>query len=342
MGILLAITLHHFLILFVPLILLIGAMRFLLPKWLSKGKAKVSAEELAISPEHEFVQLSTGERIFLQYYGDPEAQPIIFIHGWNSYSIQWVFQKCLASKYRLILLDLPGCGKSDAKIDKKYSPKAFADLLDTVMLHLKPAKAILWGHSIGGITIQDFLTRYPEQFSRISAVILQNTTYTNPLETLPWTKVWMALRRVVLVPWAYVIIFLSPVFQVFRWLAYYIGLAHLITRFIFFTGRQSPQQLELTAYVSASIKPGIFARGSIGAFRFCEHTALHSIQIPALILGAACDRLTVYTASKRLAQIFPKAELHRIDQAGHLSLIEQYEEVNRIAEAFINRVNADG
>ena len=96
-----------------------------------------------------------GHQIFLEFYGDPKSQPLIFIHGWSSNSTQWYYaKKHLAKNYRVILMDLPGSGNSTKKTEnKEYSPESFATDLQAVINDLGGDKPIVLGHSIGGMTI---------------------------------------------------------------------------------------------------------------------------------------------------------------------------------------------
>jgi 3-oxoadipate enol-lactonase len=64
---------------------------------------------------------------------------------------------------------------------------------------------------------------------------------------------------------------------------------------------------------------------------------LTSIDVPTLVIVGECDALTPPSDSERLAARIPGAQLVRIDQAGHMSNLENPEAFNAALLAFIGR-----
>lgn len=92
--------------------------------------------------------------------GDNKSPPILFVHRWNENSTAWYYQKKqFSQKYYLILIDLPGLGKSKRPDNKDFSLQKMAADLKAVIEHLKLGKAVLWGHSIGGMIILTYCTQ---------------------------------------------------------------------------------------------------------------------------------------------------------------------------------------
>ena len=88
-------------------------------------------------------------------------QTLVLIHGWSGDSGLWhMCAPALAPKYRLILPDLPGHGKSAApKIE--YTPQLFARGLKAVLDHARVEHPVLVGHSMGAPVAVQTMRLYP-------------------------------------------------------------------------------------------------------------------------------------------------------------------------------------
>src|SRR5262245_49467433 len=73
---------------------------------------------------------------------------LVFVHGWTADLTSWRYQvPAFDGKVRLVLIDLPGHGKSDKpKVD--YTMDLFAKAVDAVMSDAGVKKAVLAGHSM--------------------------------------------------------------------------------------------------------------------------------------------------------------------------------------------------
>jgi pimeloyl-ACP methyl ester carboxylesterase len=105
--------------------------------------------------------------------GDPKGAPVILIHGYTDNARDWVpLIPYLARKFRLVVVDLRGHGRSDkpeccyARIDFAYDIKL---LLDT--LHISRADVV--GHSLGSLITQVLAEQWPE---RVRKVVLVSST----------------------------------------------------------------------------------------------------------------------------------------------------------------------
>lgn len=88
---------------------------------------------------------------------------VVLVHGWTADSSTWRHQvPVLAKHYRVITLDLPGHGQSEAPRDEKYSMDLFARALDAVRRDAKVKKWVLVGHSMGTPVIRQYARLYPE------------------------------------------------------------------------------------------------------------------------------------------------------------------------------------
>jgi pimeloyl-ACP methyl ester carboxylesterase len=114
--------------------------------------------------------------------GDPQGPPVVLIHGYTDNARDWVpLIPYLSRKFRLIVVDLRGHGRSDkpeccyARIDFAYDIKLLLDAL-----HI--ARADLVGHSLGSMITQVLAEQWPE---RVRNVVLVSSTGGSRAGSLP-------------------------------------------------------------------------------------------------------------------------------------------------------------
>ena len=100
---------------------------------------------------------------------------LVFIHGFAGDQQQFSGQvEAFAEHHQVITLDLAGHGKSGHD-RAQWGAAAFADDVIAVMDAAEVEKAILIGHSMGGIVMLETANRYPERVSGLVAIdTLQN------------------------------------------------------------------------------------------------------------------------------------------------------------------------
>lgn len=328
---------------------LIGAIALLLfsfsgrkpISWLvSSKKRKDDNPQIEYSIANDTLTRPDGSKIHIQYRGKKDGQPILFVHGWNATSAEWFYQsKKLSPDYRLVLIDLPGLGKSTRPSNKDFSLIKMANDLGAVIEHAKLSNVILFGHSIGGMIIMTYCTKVAKSLSNIKGLILEHTTYTNPVKTALFNKVLTAIQKPVLEPLCYIMIALSPLFWLTKWMSYFNGNLLLSTRFLTFTGTQTPMQLDFISKLSAMAPPAVFARGMLAMFKYDVTKEIENLQVPTLILAASHDRLTLPSASYEMNSKIPNSALEDVAPGGHQGLIERHEEVNTAVVEFIENLN---
>lgn len=158
-----------------------------------------------IASETIFVQ-GAGARLAVHLYGEPEARPVIAVHGFaSSAQVNWVdagwVRALLAEGYRVIAPDLRGHGESDAPHDP--AAYSFDTLLDDVRRVIaatttgpvdylgyslgarlgwelgSAADAHVRTLSLGGLPDRDPLTAFDAEAAR--AFVTSGTPITDPL-----------------------------------------------------------------------------------------------------------------------------------------------------------------
>jgi pimeloyl-ACP methyl ester carboxylesterase len=288
------------------------------------------------SPERgqgQNVRGASGSTLYVEHHGPAGAPLIIFTHGWSLDSTIWRYAKeDLGDRFRLVLWDLPGLGRSKAPADGHISLEDFASDLGA-LLSASGGPAVLVGHSIGGMTIQTLVRDHPELADRIAGVVLLNTTYTNPLKTMILSRLVQALRNPILEPAMRLTIWLQPVVWLSQWQSYLSGSVHLAHRFGFgkFVTRS---QLEHSALLSTRNPPGVQAKGDLAMFRWDATGALARSQKPVLVVGGDKDIITKLEASRRISQDISTAKLEVVQGVNHMGFLERADLYNQLIADF--------
>ncbi len=106
----------------------------------------------------------------IHYNEAGSGHPLIFLHGTGPGATGWSnFHQnlALADKYRVIMVDCPGWGKSDELSPGGPRADALAEAVLEMMDRLAIEKAAFVGNSMGGAISIEFAVRYPERMSHI-------------------------------------------------------------------------------------------------------------------------------------------------------------------------------
>ena len=114
------------------------------------------------SKNKEIIEVN-GTRLFYETAGSGE--PLILVHGFSVDTRMWDDQfELLAKNYQVIRYDMRGFGQSALPEEKPYDP--CVDLLE-LMKYLGIAKATVVGLSLGGWVAIDFAVAYPERVTTL-------------------------------------------------------------------------------------------------------------------------------------------------------------------------------
>ena len=316
----------------------------LLAAWSIGGGKLVLVPLLARKDKHPFkphhgngqiIHTPGGHDLYVEMSGPATAPVMVLTHGWAMDSTIWSETVDELSKsFRVVTWDLPGLGKSRGPIGLEE----FASCLDAVIASTGSERVIVAGHSIGGMTIQTLARQQPALFGgRIAAVVLINTTYTNPLKTAILPRLLQALRWPVIEPQMWLTIALAPLSQLIAWHSYLNGSAHLANRFGF--GKYvTRSQLEHTTWLSTKNSQAAIARGNLAMMRWDATGALAPLAVPILILAGKVDIMTKPEASEVIAASSANTRLKVIGGANHMGFLEAYETYNAEIEGFATYV----
>jgi pimeloyl-ACP methyl ester carboxylesterase len=277
-----------------------------------------------------------GTELRVELYGRPDGPTIILTHGWGTNSTEWYYAKrALADRFRLIVWDLPGLGKSRGPKNGNYSLEKMAEDLEAVVDLVGERPVILLGHSIGGMITLTFCRRFRHELRRrVAGLVLVNTTYTNPVLTTSFSGFCRAMQAPLLTPLLYLTIWMSPIVRLMNWLSYLNGSTHIQTALTGFTGHETRGQLDFTARYTPLCSPAVLARGALATFEYDETATLPAIDVPTLVVTGHLDRVLVPEASAHIRDVIPAAELVYLRPAGHMGLFEQHGRLNEVVTQF--------
>ncbi|HMN22996.1 MAG: alpha/beta hydrolase [Ignavibacteriaceae bacterium] len=257
-------------------------------------------------------EIINGLSVFIE--GNTKNKSIMFVHGFPYDHTMWKAQiDELSENYFCVAYDIRGLGESPVG-DGQYTMESFVDDLETIITKLKIDKPVLCGLSMGGYIGLRAMERMQEKFS---AVILCDTR-SDADNNEGKQKRAAAIKRINTEG-------LSPFAKDF-----------VTNCYGDFYKQNHKEEFEKRIAKSSSFNP-VGVKGSLLAMLGRNDTTeyLGKIKIPALILCGEFDSLTPPPIMKAMADKINGAEFVIIKNSGHMSPIENPEEVNGTIKNFL-------
>ena len=274
-----------------------------------------------------FAQL---DRWRVRYHDAGSGYPVLLLHGSGPGATAWSNFgpniEALAKKYRVIAPDFPGWGLSDAfdpETGKRFDVNA--QVVISLMDHLKIEKAAVIGNSMGGIASQMLTAQHPD---RISHCITMGA----PAPGGPH-------------------LFFQPV-----------GLTEGLK--ILFEAYRTPTEenvrklVEIMVFDSAFVTDELVKQRTANTIANPEHLSnflkglatmhidavgrdelLHALEastVPALIIHGRDDRVVPIEHSLRTAALMPKSTLMVFNHCGHWAQLEYAAKFNGLVDGFLS------
>jgi 3-oxoadipate enol-lactonase len=257
---------------------------------------------------------SGNAEIFYEVRGS--GPDLVLIHPFPAHHGIWSpVADLLATRYRLILLDIRGLGESSPGDGPATMEKHAADLA-RVCDELEIGKAIFAGNSIGGYILFEFWRQYRP---RISGLVLIDTKASADSDEVRKTRLAAAedvLKRGT-----------EPFID-----------AQLPKLLGESTHRNRPDRVaEAKRMMMRASAQGIAAVQQGMAARPDSNATLLSIDVPTLVICGDEDGLTVPLEMEAMHRGIRGSIFRRVPGAGHYSPFEQPEEVHRILRDFLGK-----
>jgi len=238
---------------------------------------------------------------------------LIFAHGGDGNSACWCFQvEAFKDRFRCLTYDAPGFGLSPADAGLKQTP---ADDLLSLMNEAEIERAVLIGHSMGGLAVSGMAQRHSE---RVHALVMSDT---------PFGFHTAALQR-----WATeMLVKIAGGFRVLEHL-FAPGFAerepelHRLYQAICRIRLPAPPSKDPPDYSAAYI-----------AMRDTPAVDYSVFPVPTLFIAGDQDELTLPWLLEETAKAVGGARLEVIDGAGHSPFYEQTEAYNAVLARFLSQ-----
>jgi len=246
----------------------------------------------------------------ISYTDVGRGDPIVLVHAFPTDQRLWKPQQDgLKNHFRVITLDLWGFGQSSSVDGQAVTMTEYADEVKQLLDQLHIQKAIIGGESMGGYIALAFLQKYPEQ---VKGLILSDT------QSIADNDETKAKRE-------------ATAQDV---LAH--GTAQLISGFMTkaFTAQASESlQHTLRSILESQTSMAVASASRGMALRNDTSNVLALTKIPVLIITGDQDALISPQQSKNMHELAKNSELVVIDNAAHLSSLEQPEKWNQAVVA---------
>lgn len=275
---------------------------------------------LRFDEEHRFESHDGGSLYVISRGHGPT---IVLSHGVTIDSRVWVkqFDALPERGLRVVAFDHRGHGQSVAGTSGHSIENLGADLR-TVLERLDLRDALLVGHSMGGLALQELVVHHPTvAHVRARGIVLQSTFARTPLSSFssrgPSARIsgWLDLASLMRRP----------------------QLGTFIARMGF--GRAPfASHVELARQMLAECDVDT-ARDAITSLLGVDFTRdLSRIDFPTLVLGGTADLLTPPAEARRLAEHIPGAHLVLLERAGHMLMLERADELDELLVDFAREV----
>ena len=271
-----------------------------------------SRSDTVLRPDYdEQMECVETNGLTIAYQREGRGPPVVLIHGAAGDSRTWAPQFAdLTDEFTVIAWDEPGAGGS-SDLPHDFALADIADVLAAMLDTLGLGPAHLAGNSWGGTVVLELYRRHPEHV----ATLILIDTYAGWKGSLPADEVRARVAGARAMLSARDEDF-DPSFP---------GL---------FAGEPPAQVVRLLAAMAADVRPDtlrtqlpIMARADLNAL-------LPQITVPTLLIWGRDDARSPLGIAHRFHEAIPGSTLVVIDDAGHLSYLEQPERVNHAVRQF--------
>lgn len=242
--------------------------------------------------------------------GNNEKLPLVFLHGVGSDKSVWDFQvKELSNERRVVAFDYPGYGESDLP-ENNLSREEIARYIFGALNAFSIEKAHVCGLSMGGVIA---LEMFAQNSNRIASLILANTFAKHP------AGAEMAARSIDFVE--------NNSMREFA-----------AQRVDFLLAPETPVSIRAEVVETmARIYKKSYGWASRAVWTADYIDLLPKINVPTLVIGGDLDQPTPPALSRELAYNIGGAKMVIIQNAAHLSNLDQPRIFNELVENFISK-----
>jgi pimeloyl-ACP methyl ester carboxylesterase len=291
-----------------------------------RGKPDEGAARALEAPMYVSQHLDSHDEGTIHVVEAGEGAPIVLSHGVTLSVRTWFYQLEALPKagFRTIAFDHRGHGDSVCGASG-HSIENLGQDVRAVLVDLDLRDVVLVGHSIGGVAVQEFVTKFPDVArERISGIVLLSTLAKAPLAAHK-SRYEKPLERVAdRLPSG------SRLFNARNF-------GFVLARFGF--GKDpKPSHVELVRRMIAECSDDTLRLAPRALVGLDLTDAIRRIDVPTLVIGGTDDVLTPVEEARRMARLIPNARLEVVPGGGHMLMLERTDDVNRLIADFAREV----
>lgn len=274
-----------------------------------------------------FVNVHDGEVEYKVHYNDvgpASGQVIVMLHGSGPGATGWAnFHRNVApfaaAGYRVLLIDMPGFGRSDAFLNTAGSRSDFnGRIVKLVLDQIDVERAHLIGNSMGGHSSMAFALACPE---RIGKLVLMGGGTGGPSQFVPMPTEGIKLLNHV---------YREPTLE---------NVKRMMNVFVFDASTLTDDLLQLRVDNMLARRDHLdnWVKSLVAnPKQFSDYgPRLGEVKAPALIIWGRDDRFVPFDIGLRLLWGMPNAEMHIFNRCGHWAQWEHADKFNRMVLAFL-------
>ena len=248
--------------------------------------------------------------------GDPSKTPLVFLHGIGGAARAWRGQiAAFGDRYRAVAWDMPGYGGSAPLPSAGIA--TLADALQDFLRAIGGPRPILVGHSIGGMIVQQWLTRHPRH---AAAVVLAQTSPAFGKAEGDWQKQFIEAR-------------LGPLDRGETMKS----LAPVLVKELV-GDNPDASGMNVARECMASVPETSYRAMMLALLGFDQRKALADIAVPTLVLSGSRDKNAPAPMMATMATYIPQATYVELEGAGHLVNLERPDAFNAALDQFLKTI----
>lgn len=251
----------------------------------------------------------------LEYNDSGNGFPLVLIHGFCESRTIWKYgEKELATRYRIIVPDLPGFGESRLE-DPEVSMEFFAEKLRELLDDLKIDQCVMVGHSLGGYVALAFAEKYEQRLKGFG--LFHSTAFADTEEKKENRNKTIAFIEKHGVP-LFAQSFVAPLFSLRN------------------RDRLKTEIEELIQVASSSSEAGVLETTKAMRDRPDRTHVLKQSSLPVLFVAGKKDGSVPLEKSLEQCHLPKHSIVHFLAETGHMGMIESKAETIKILLNYMN------
>ncbi len=245
--------------------------------------------------------------------GKLTSPPLVFLHGIGGAARAWRGQlNFFGDRYRALAWDMPGYGGSAPLVT--VSIATLADALQDFLREVGATRPILVGHSIGGMIVQQWLTKHTDI---AAAVVLAQTSPAFGKPDGDWQKQFIGAR-------------LGPLDRGET-------MVSLAPTLVGELAGDDPDSsgMEIARDCMAAVPEASYRASMLALLGFDQRNALKNITVPTLVLSGSRDKNAPAPMMAKMATYIPSATYVELEGVGHLANLERPVAFNAVLDSFL-------